>query len=435
MEQVLAGRRVLVVGMARSGVSAARLARRLGASVTCTDTRADAPAVEGCAQVYGAHRREDFLGADLIVVSPGVPAAQPDLLAAREAGVEVVGELGFAAAHLRAPIVAVTGTNGKSSVTWFTAQLLEQAGRRVFAGGNLGTPLSEAVGEDWDVAVVEVSSYQLELPGALHPVAAALLNLTPDHLGRHGTMAGYAAAKARLLERMGPEDTAVLPPDDPWLAPLGRTTRARVLWIDGSPGARVREDALALTGTRDDGTLSLAGLALPGAHNRRNVAAAALLAVSAGAPRAALDLARLRPLPHRLELVAEHGGVRWINDSKATNIEAAQVGIAGVGGTLVVLLGGQGKEGADYSALRPALAGHARAIVCFGASGPEIAEALEGLPVEVTPTMAAAMRAAARQAVPGDAVLLSPACASFDEFRDFEHRGRVFAELAKEGRL
>lgn len=432
MRDRLDGKRVLVVGLARSGVAAARLALARGARVTCTDLRADAPAVEGCRLVYGRHEFEDFVGADLVVVSPGVPAGSPYLAAAREAGVEVVGELGFAASFLDVPVAAVSGTNGKSSTTWFLGQLLRQAGFRPFVGGNLGVPLSAGVGADIDVAALEVSSYQMELPGGFHPRAAAILNLTPDHLGRHGTMAAYAEAKGRLFAEMGPRDYAIVPAGDPWLSPLVARTAGRALWLGGEPGARIEGEAAWLTGTPDDGEVSLAGLRLLGEHNRTNAAAAALLAVCMGAGRACLDVSALTPLAHRLELVAEAGGVRWVDDSKATNVDAAVVGILGVGGRQVVLLGGLGKEGADYAGLRPALESHARVVICFGRTGPAIADALTGLQPRLVPTLAEAVALAGEEARPGEVVLLSPAAASFDEFRDFEHRGEVFAALARQ---
>jgi len=427
----LDGQRVLVVGLARSGAAAARLARRLGAHVTTTDLRPDAPVIEGCTPVHGQHRLEDLLGADLVVVSPGVPASMPQLAAAQAAGVRVVGELGFAAAYLTVPAVAVTGTNGKSSTTHFLGQLLRGAGYHPFVGGNLGTPLSTAIGSDFDVAVLEVSSYQMELPGGFHPRAAAILNLTPDHLGRHGDMVGYAAAKGRVFAEMGPTDFAAVPAHDPWLAPLLERTAARRLWLGDSPGLRLEGARAWLAGTPDDGPLDLSALPLPGEHNRWNAATAALLAVCMGARREALDLGALSPLAHRLEQVASGRGVRWIDDSKATNVDAALVGINGVGGPQIALLGGLGKEGADYAPLRPALAQHARIVLCFGRTGPEIAAALDGLPVRTVATLADAVREAAAEARSGEVVLLSPACASFDEFRDFEHRGDVFAALAR----
>jgi UDP-N-acetylmuramoylalanine--D-glutamate ligase len=436
----LAGKRVLVMGMGRSGQSAARLALSEGATVTVTDLRVDGPAMPGCTQVYGYHDRLDFLEADLIIVSPGVPAAQRDLAAAAEAGVPLTSELGLAAERLQQAgvrLVAVTGTNGKSSVTDFTAQLLRQAGKRVFAGGNLGHPLSEAVpiADSLDVAVVEVSSYQLELPGGLAPHAAVILNLAPDHLGRHKTMENYARTKARIFEKMAPDGLAALTAKDrSGLLDHGQT-QARRCWLGRTPGVRIIEDQVHLEGTKDDGQISLVALKLLGKHNRDNAAAAVFLAVAAGAAREALDLSALVALPHRLEPVHHSQGVRWINDSKATNVDAALVGISAIQAPMVVLMGGQGKPGADYGRLRDVLQESARAVVCFGASGPEIAAALRGLPVQHASNLAEAVQTAAGLADSDSVVLLSPACASFDEFEDFEDRGRAFSALAREIQL
>ncbi|RME24204.1 MAG: UDP-N-acetylmuramoyl-L-alanine--D-glutamate ligase [Deltaproteobacteria bacterium] len=422
----LSGSAVLVVGMARSGRAAAALARDLGARVTTTDLRHGLPPVEGCRAVHGRHDETDFTGADLVIVSPGVPASAPLLQAARRAGATVVGELGFAAGLLQdLPALCVTGTNGKSSTCHFLGQLLQAAGRRPFVGGNFGVPLSELarrrLGErlDVDVLVLEVSSYQLELPGALRPAAAAVLNLTPDHLGRHGDMAGYAAAKRVLLERSaGP---AWLPTD---LSAMAAGIRAPVRWLDAHPGVRAVGDRLIFEGVDDDGPVDLSGLPLPGIHNRANVAAACALALSLGIRREQLVVDALTPLAHRLETVGVVDDVRWVNDSKATNVEAALAGIRALPEARLVLLGGEGKPGADYGALRPALAG--REVIAFGASGPEIHAVLGG---HAAPTLGAAVALARRIARPGDTVLLSPACASFDEFSDFEDRGRRFADL------
>ena len=434
---MLRDRRVVVMGMGRSGQAAALLARELGASVITTDLRAEVPPVPGCEAVHGQHREVDFRQADLVVVSPGVPAAHPLLSLARQAGARVLGELAFALEPCQGlPVLAVTGTNGKSSTTWFLGQLLEGAGRHPFVGGNIGVPLSGlALGRlqeqptalAVDVLVLEISSYQLELPGELAPLAGCVLNLTPDHLGRHGDMAGYAAAKRRLFERMGPEGSAWLAADGGRVQDMAPGLPCAVRWLGDHPGVTVQTDALHFVGTPDDGPVPLRDLRLLGAHNRDNVAAACALAISLGVPRAALDLSRLTALPHRLEQVHQAGGVRWINDSKATNVDAALVGIRALDRPGVVLLGGQGKEGADYAQLAPALT-RARAVIAFGASGGEIAATLGA---RLVPTMADAVALAARLAGPGDAILLSPACASFDEFQDFEHRGRVFADLAR----
>ncbi|MDP2312806.1 MAG: UDP-N-acetylmuramoyl-L-alanine--D-glutamate ligase [Pseudomonadota bacterium] len=442
----LRGLRVLVVGMARSGVAAAELAVRRGALVTCTDLRPDAPVVAGSEPVYGAHRRDDFLGADLIVVSPGVPARQPDLAAAIAAGVEVVGELAFAASMLTAPILAVSGTNGKSTTTHLLGQLCERAGLRTFTGGNLGQPLSTAVDEDLDVCVVEVSSYQLELPGgqgglagarpnrirAFRPHAAAILNLTPDHLDRHGTMDSYGAHKCRLFAKMGPGDYAIVPCDDARLIRLAALLPGRRLWLGGSPGVTVLPDRLVLDAVQDPGEVSLEGFDLPGAHNRQNLACAVLLAVCGGMFRRDLHVAGLEGLPHRMERVAVRRGVTWIDDSKATNVEAALAAVRDTGPATWVLLGGRGKEGAAYEALAEPLR-RVRGIVCFGEAGPLIADVLEasGLSPRTVATLDDAVAFLAAEAGEGETVLLSPACASFDAFTDFEHRGRHFRDQVR----
>lgn len=434
------GKSILVVGMARSGVAAAELALRRGARVVCTDLRADASRVAGTEAVYGVHRREDFLAADLVVVSPGVPAGQADVAAALAAGVRVVGELAFAAELLAASpsaptVLAVSGTNGKSTTTHLLGQILAGAGRKVFVGGNLGEPLSHAVDGGYDTVAVEVSSYQMELPGTFTPRAAAILNLTPDHLERHGSMDGYGALKCRMFARMGPECTQILPLHEPRLVRLAAMLPGRRLWLQGAPGVTAEVDRLVFEGVHDDGPIALSGFSLPGRHNRENLAAACLLALCAGVRRDQIEVARLSGLPHRLEGVRERAGVRWINDSKATNVDSTVMALRAMNGPFVLLLGGKGKEGANYSPLASELAA-ARAVVCFGASGPEIAKALGEAssrppPHTVAHGLEAAVTRAAQLARKGDVVLLSPACASFDEFTDFEHRGRTFRSLVE----
>jgi len=433
----LQDKRVLVMGMGRSGQSVAKLALSEGAHVTCTDLQRDAPEIEGCIHVYGYHDRLDFLDADLIIVSPGVPASQRDLKAAAAAGVPLIGELAFAAERLQdkgIPLLAVTGTNGKSSVTDFTGQLLRAAGKRVFVGGNLGHPLTEALAEAeaLDVVVVEVSSYQLELPGGLKPTAAVILNLAPDHLGRHKTMENYARTKARIFDQMDSDGLAAISAlDRSGLLSHGDTAASRC-WLGRDPGVRVTGDEILLRGTADDGTVSLQDLKLLGSHNRDNAAAAVFLAVAGGVKRAEIQLAQLTALPHRLEPVHEDGGVRWVNDSKATNVDAALVGIRGIDQPMIVLLGGQGKPGADYGRLKSTLRTQAKAVICFGASGPEIAKALSGLPIHHAHSLNEAVQTARGLAGTNEVVLLSPACASFDEFKDFEDRGHAFSTLARE---
>lgn len=429
--------RVLVMGLGRSGQAAARLAARDGCDVVGVDLRVDLPPIDGVRLELGPHRRQTFLDADRIVVSPGIPSTQPDLSAALDAGVEVIGELGFAAEHLTQPAVAITGTNGKSTVTWFTGQLLRAAGFHPFVGGNLGNPLCEAAlsDEPYDVLAVEVSSYQLERPGNFSPRSGVILNLTPDHLARHGDLDGYARAKTRLFDRMTPAELAILPAGDERLlrAAPNRGTRA---WVGDLPGVTRADDTIRVSVPSHglDATLGLSGFAIPGSHNRDNAAVAALLALSMGAAvdRVAAALPRLEPLAHRMEVVGTARDVVWINDSKATNVDATRVGLAGLDRPAVALLGGQAKGG-GFAELVPLLLGQ-RAVLCFGGSGPAIAEELRacGLAVELVDSLADAVARAAELARPGDAVLLSPGCASFDAFQDFEHRGRVFRALVQE---
>jgi UDP-N-acetylmuramoylalanine--D-glutamate ligase len=439
---------VLVVGLARSGRAAAKVAAARGARVVAVDLRTGLDPIDGVVLELGPHRRQRFEEADIVVVSPGIPAAQPDVAWAVASGKDVVGELGFALRFLpglRDRVVAISGTNGKSTTTHFVGQLLRAAGYRPFVGGNLGTPLCEAVLEpkDEDMLVLEVSSYQLELPGELAPHVAVILNLTPDHLGRHGTMEGYAAAKTKLFARMGEGDFAVLPDHSPGaelLIAAAEGTGGQRLWLGGRPGVvrDKRRVELSVPG-RAEVQLSLEGFAIPGEHNLDNAATAALLAVAAGADpdRVQQALLTLEPLAHRMQIVAQKGGVTWIDDSKATNIDAARVGISGLEGRAVVLLGGQGKPNPDgslgFGALTPDLARH-RAVVTFGQDGPLIERELAaaGLTSTPVPKLRDAVQLAATLAAPGEIVLLSPGCASFDEFRDFEHRGAQFAAWVRE---
>ena len=441
----LAGKRVVVFGMARSGVDAARLAVACGAEdVLCTDLREDAPRIDGCRQAYGFHDEADLARADLIILSPGIPPNIGILQRARAHGTVVMGELGVAARELasrQVPMLAVTGTNGKSSTVWLLHQLLQQAGRDSWVGGNLGTPLS-ALAVDLvegrpppDAAVVEVSSYQLETCGSFRPRAAAVLNLQPDHLARHKSMAGYAAAKLAIFASQGAGDLAVIKPSEliTWAAVPAEVTRLELgarpgVQLDATPTRSLRFD-----GTPDDGHMDLSAYPLPGPHNAENLGAAMLLAMHVGVRRADCDLRQLRSLPHRLERVLTTvDDIRWVNDSKATNVDAALVGISAFDGPLLALLGGQGKAGSDYQLLVHALQIRARRVICFGQAGPAIARHLTdaGMSPELVDTLPAAVTRARALALPGDTILLSPACASFDAYSDFEARGRHFADLA-----
>ncbi|MBT3218937.1 MAG: UDP-N-acetylmuramoyl-L-alanine--D-glutamate ligase, partial [Proteobacteria bacterium] len=455
----LAGKRVLIVGMGASGRAAARLAVSRGAVVIGADLRTDVEDVRGVSLELGPHRRSTFVGADLIVVSPGVPSDQPDIVAAEARGVPVVGELGFAWQFVNVPAIGVTGTNGKSTVTWFISQLLEAAGLRAFVGGNLGNPLSNAItrstpgppgsvgrdsstgnlcfesasvalrpriarstpgppvdGGDYDVMVLEVSSYQLERPNGFHPHIGVILNLTPDHLKRHGDMDTYGATKCRIFEQMGPEDWAIVCHGDSRLRDLSSQMPGQRLWLDGLPGFIRKDRQIELEWQGSKKGLDLSAFAIPGAHNLSNAATAALCSLLAGADFELVQksIARLKPLAHRMEVVGEIHGVQWINDSKATNVDATWVAVTGLDRPAVVLLGGEAK-GPGFAILEKGLAHH-RAVVTFGGSGDTIADELKsvGIVCIQEKTMADAVKMAVSLAKKGDAVLLSPGCASFD---------------------
>ncbi|HCH62490.1 MAG: UDP-N-acetylmuramoyl-L-alanine--D-glutamate ligase [Deltaproteobacteria bacterium] len=437
----LSGARVVVFGMARSGLRAAELAVAAGAdSVVCTDLRADAPVVPGTRSVYGRHDVGDLLNADLVVLSPGIPPHLPLLQAARDAAVPVRSELDVATSVLEqfgVRTLAVTGTNGKSSTVWLLHQVLLQAGHTSWVGGNLGDPVSSLAlqlvtgGPAPDFAVIEVSSYQLENTERYRPHAAAVLNLTPDHLARHKTMVAYARAKMQLFQNQAAGDLAVLPADDEYLCRAALpTSGSTVRWTGAQPGVQVTGDQLEF----GDQTLDLSDFPLPGLHNRRNLGAALLLARHVGISPHRIRPGDLRPLPHRMEAVhTDQRGVTFVNDSKATNVEAALVGIQAVSQPTVFLLGGQGKAGADYQVLAPDLQARARRVICFGSAGPVISAQLTDANVanDCVPSLPDALLRARAVSKPGDTILLSPACASFDAYSDFEARGHHFTDLAR----
>jgi UDP-N-acetylmuramoylalanine--D-glutamate ligase len=445
-----------VVGLARSGVAAARLCRREGARVTATDRRtaAELGAVAAELERSGAVLRPgaaDPAGledADLGVVSPGVPLTLPALAAARGRGTPVWGEveLGFRLLPPGTPVVGITGTNGKSTTTALTGALLA-AHRPTFTGGNLGTPLCDHLlsGAPARAVVLELSSFQLESVDRFRADVGAVLNVTPDHLDRYAGMDAYAAAKGRLFATQQPGDFAVANArDDRALGLAGASRGARLTFGFGppAPGARCPDGepgpegaALTLDVAGAPEPYRLLNRALRGRHNRENAMAAALCARLCGVPPALVQagLDRFPGLPHRLELVAEGRGVEWVNDSKATNVDSTLVGLAAFPAgaqRLVLIMGGQGK-GAPYAPLRPLFAGRVKALLTIGADAPAVERELGDLaPTEACGTLGGAARRAALLAGPGDVVLLSPACASYDQFQNYEERGEAFRRLA-----
>jgi UDP-N-acetylmuramoylalanine--D-glutamate ligase len=462
----LAGRKVAVVGLARSGLAAARLCLREGARVTVTDRRGEgelaaalgealAPlraAGAGLRWALGGHDAADLEAADLVVVSPGVPADLPALQAARRRGVPVWAEveLGFRFLPPGLPLVGITGTNGKSTTTALAGALLS-AHRPTFTGGNLGVPLCEHVlsGAPAEAVVLELSSFQLEGVERLRARVGAVLNLTPDHLDRHGGLQGYASAKARLFASQQPEDFAVANGRDAEALALAGASRGTRLTFgfgpfapgarcpEGEPGAAGAPISLELPGGARESYL-LRNLALRGRHNRENAMAALLCARLLGVPPAAVQggLDAFPGLPHRLERVAVGRGVEWVNDSKATNVDSTAVGLAAfpAGGAprVLLIMGGRGK-GAPYLPLRPLFAGRVKTLLTIGEDAPAVERELSDLsPTEACGDLAAAARRAADLSGPGDVVLLSPACASYDQFRNYEERGEAFRRLAAE---
>jgi UDP-N-acetylmuramoylalanine--D-glutamate ligase len=436
------GQRVLVVGAARSGVAAALLLVRRGASVTLTDRKAvigDAETLQqaGVALELGGHRGGSFDHADLVVMSPGVPLDLPEVARARAAGVPVIGELELASRWLRGPIVAITGTKGKSTTTTLVGRMLEAAGRRVRVGGNIGVPLSAQVDDSTSdtVHVVEASSFQLEATDRFHPWIAALLNLSADHLDRHPTLDAYAAAKARVFANQTVDDWTVVNADSAEALAVVASSRARPLRYalgPGAPQAAVFADRGFIWQRTSDGDVPLVPLSavrLAGRHQLSNVVAAAAISTIAGADGAAAvrALDGFTGLEHVMEPVATIGGVRFVNDSKATNVDAAARSIESFE-AVVAIVGGKFKGG-DLRDLAGPLQAHGRAVVAIGEARPLVKEALSSsVPVVEASSLAEAVARAWSLARPDGVVLLAPACASFDMFVDYADRGRRFKE-------
>jgi UDP-N-acetylmuramoylalanine--D-glutamate ligase len=441
----LAGKRVLVVGLARTGVVASLFAAGYGATVTATDEKPEHELAETAARLraagvkleLGGHAHVAFLDQDLIVISPGVQAKLPTLELARARGIPVWSEIELAWRFLRGKLVAITGSNGKTTTTELVAHILKTAKIETLVGGNIGTPLLSLVesSSDSSVTIAEISSFQLETIEAFRPEIGVLLNLTPDHLDRHASFEEYAAAKMRLFENQIERDAAVLNADDPEVT-RRMPSRPHVFWFSRqkrvAEGAFLRDDRIIF---RHDGSEAAVArrdeIALRGEHNVENVLAACAAAFLAGAGPAAIasGVKTFRGVEHRLEFIAEIAGVAFYNDSKATNVDAARKAIEAFSGPLIVILGGKDK-GSPYTPLREPLRDHARLAILIGAAAEKIAADLgDALPVEHADTLDRAVQLAMDRARPGDVVLLAPACSSFDQFENYEHRGRVFKQL------
>ena len=426
----LRGRKVVVVGMAKSGAAALRLLQQRGAIVRAVDEK---PMNEVAGIKVAPQSEAAFRDADLVVISPGVPADLAELDAARSRRVPVIGELELAAPFLQGPTIGITGTNGKTTTTALTGHILRESGIACQVGGNIGTPPAAMVEtsrpDQWNV--LELSSFQLETIETFHAEIAACLNITQNHLDRHHTFENYANAKARLFETQRAGEFAVLNADDPITVGFAKRTAATVAWFSGTQpvaGAWLDGETIRIN---DAELLNVRSLKLRGRHNYENVMAAALMAHRAGAEPSQIAHAAMSfaPVEHRLELVREINGVSYYNDSKATSVDATLKAMDAFAGGVWIILGGKDK-GSDYTLLRDALHAKARAALLIGAAAPKIAPQIAAaVPVLQCGTLDAAIREASRQAQPGDTVLLAPACASFDQFESYEHRGRVFKEL------
>jgi UDP-N-acetylmuramoylalanine--D-glutamate ligase len=453
----LEGKKVLVVGIARSGVAAARLLVSRGAQVTANDMKPEselAAEAEELARLgvrlsFGGHPESLFVDADLIVVSPGVPAAIAPLRAAAVAGVKVISEVELAGRLLRGRLVGITGSNGKTTTTTLIGELMSAAGARAIVGGNIGTPLASLVekstDETWTVA--ELSSFQLETIDTLRAHVAVVTNITPDHLDRHGSFEDYMRAKHRIFLNQKPDDRAILNGSDrgvrEMVASLGVPSKIvyfrsadRGSGSDPAPDIYLRDGRICTT-LIDGGeaeVIAIDEITVPGMHNVENIMAAVGATLAALGGRADLlpalreAIRRFKGVEHRIEFVAEICGVRFYNDSKATNVDSTVKSLEAFRRDVIVILGGKDK-GSDYAPLAPLISERVKQVVLIGAASEKIAAQLGGLrPMTCASSMEEAVLKSIEAARPGDTVLLAPACASFDMFDNYEHRGRVFKE-------
>ncbi len=445
----LNNKRVLVVGLGKSGVASALFLKSRGARVTVSDSKPEAELRDeillllehGITVETGGHGDRTFRGQDLIVVSPGVPVDAPQLVQARNLGEPVIGEIELAARFLSGPIVAITGANGKTTTTSLTGEIIAAGKFPTLVGGNIGTPaisfVDQAGPATW--TVLEVSSFQLETIVEFRPRIAVILNITPDHLDRHKTFANYLNAKARVFENQGADDFTVLNADDASTAGLADRTHAHLFWfsrkIEVERGAFVRgTDICFRDGRSEREIMPLAEVPLRGAHNLENVLAGVTIGSLVGCQAEQIHHAVriFKAVEHRLEFVARVAGVDYYNDSKATNVDATVKALeafpAGDHLHLHLILGGKDK-GSDYTVLNELLRQRVKRVYTIGAAAAKIESQIQGAAeIEHAETLENAIRRASESAAAGDVVLLAPACASFDQFQSYEHRGRVFKE-------
>jgi UDP-N-acetylmuramoylalanine--D-glutamate ligase len=448
----LNNKHVLVVGLGKSGVASSLFLKAHGAHVTVSDTKSgdelrnEIPVLldHGITVETGGHGDRTFRGQDLIVVSPGVPVDAPPLVQARALGEAVIGEIELAAQFLPGPIIAITGSNGKTTTTTLTGEIMTAAGFPALVGGNIGTPaisLAERANAE-TVIVLEISSFQLETIQTFRPKVAVVLNVTPDHLDRHRTFDVYVDAKARIFENQLSSDFAVLNADDPTCVTMSSRTRAQVFWFSRQKevqrGAWVRDgnivfrDAGVEQKTQQREIMQVSEIPLKGAHNLENVLAAVCAGVLMGSAPDKIRQAvcDFKAVEHRLEFVATIRGVDYYNDSKATNVDATIKALESFPANIHLILGGKDK-GSNYTVLNDLLRQRVKRVYTIGAAAAKIESEIKGPEIVHAETLENAIRKANAAAQPGDVVLLAPACASFDQFKNYEHRGQMFKEIVR----
>jgi UDP-N-acetylmuramoylalanine--D-glutamate ligase len=442
---------VLVVGLGKSGLSAAMFLRAQGARVTVSDTRSavalakEIPALleAGIMVESGGHGLLTFRRQDLIVVSPGVPMDTPEVKQVVAFGLPVIGELELASRYLQGRVVAITGSNGKTTTTTLVGKIFADAGVPTLVGGNIGLPVIDLVAKSGPatVSVLEVSSFQLETVVDFHPWIAVILNITPDHLDRHGSFETYAAAKARITERQEAGDFLVLNAEDKAAQMVALKTKAQIFWFSGrrpiKQGAFVHGESILFIpgeGAKAEPVMPVSDIHLKGSHNVENVLAAVCAARLAKIPAQSIraSVAGFAAVEHRLERVKVVNGVEFYNDSKATNVDATMKAVASFAGGIHLILGGKDKD-SDYTLMSGMLKERVKIVYTIGSAAEKIERELQGV-VKIVPaeTLQVAVAKAAKAATNGDVVLLSPACSSFDQFENYEQRGRVFRQLVNE---
>jgi len=445
------GKKVLVVGLGKSGLAAALFLRRCGAKVTVSDVRsAEQLAKEiptlleaGIMVETGGHGLLTFRRQDLIVVSPGVPMDTPELAQVKSFGLPVIGELELAAHYLKGKMLAVTGSNGKTTTTTLLGEILTAGGLPTLVGGNIGVPVIDLIESSTDESwsVLEISSFQLETTFEFHPSIAVILNITPDHLDRHGSFENYVRIKERIFAAQTGQDCLVLNAGNAPCVAAAERAASKVYWFSNEhpveQGAWVEDEQVVYRSQKDAATetvMPLSGIPIKGAHNVENVLAAVcsarLAGVSVEAIRSAVE--KFKAVEHRLEYVATRKGVEFYNDSKATNVDATAKAIAAFNGGIHLILGGKDK-GSPYTVLADLLRERASAVYTIGVAAPKIEADLRGVvPILSCETLQKAVAAAAAAARPGEVVVLAPACSSYDQFDNYEQRGRIFKQLVKE---